>query len=110
MYTPYEHYKFYTSGDMYRSLTRSADNLGGNYTEVIESQTQKSQKAEEIKANIPKRALMLEKASSDISSLPQLPSILWKEIAEYEGGITSSLLGQEESSSTSDLGSWCNIL
>ena len=47
-----------------------------------------------IKDNIPKRALMLEKASDDILSLPKLPSVLWKEIAEYEGGVEDFLLGQ----------------
>ena len=110
MYTPYDPYKFYNSGDMHRSLTQGVNDLGANYTEVTESQAKKQQKAKEIKANIPKRSLMLEKVSSDILILPLLPSVLWKEIAEYEGGVESSLLGQEENSSTNGVCSWCNIL
>ena len=76
----------------------------------IKSQTNEQLKAKEIKANIPKRALMLEKASDDIISLPQLPTELWKIIAEYEGGVESSLLGQMQDSSASGFLSWCNIL
>jgi len=67
-------------------------------------------KAEEIKANIPKRALMIEKASNDILLLPQLPPVLRREIAEYEGGVESLLLGEAENSNENDSGVLCCML
>ena len=101
MCTPYEPYKLYATGYWYGSS-------GTNYTADIESQTEKQQIVKEIRTNIPKRALMLEKASSDISSLPQLLPVLRKETVEYKGGIELSLLGHE--STTSGFWSWCKIL
>ena len=67
------------------------------------------QKAQELKANIPKKALMLQKASDDILSLPQLPPELWKEIAEYECGVEPSLLGSTQDTNESYCSSWCSI-
>ncbi len=78
---------------------------GSSHTYDIESQ---NKKLEEMEANIPKRALMLQKASDDILTLPQLPSALWKEIAEYEGGVESSVLGENTTNTSS--WSWCTIL
>lgn len=62
-----------------------------------------------MEANIPKRALMLEKFfDNNLSHLPHLPSELWNIIAEYEGGVESSVLGDIVTSTSS--WSWCSIL
>jgi hypothetical protein len=62
---------------------------GSSCTIDIESQTKKLQKRKEIEANIPKRALMLEKMFADSSHIPRLPYDLWLIIDEYEGGVES---------------------
>jgi hypothetical protein len=81
------------------------------YRAVREVNKAEAKKQKEMEANIPKRALMLEKVSSDTFSLPQLPSVLWKEIAEYEGGVESALLGEEQTNNGSWCPwSWCSIL
>ena len=61
-----------------------------------------------MEANIPKRALMLEKFfDNHLPHLPHLPSELWNIIAEYEGGVESSVLGDNVTSTIS--WSWCSI-
>ncbi len=83
---------------------------GSSYTIDVESQTNKLQKRKkEMEANIPKRALMLEKFfDNNLPHLPHLPSELWNIIAEYEGGVESSVLGDNVTSTSS--WSWCSIL
>ena len=82
---------------------------GSSCTIDIESQTKKLQKRQEKEANIPKRALMLEKFfDNNLPHLPHLPSELWNIIAEYEGGVESSVLGDNITNTSS--WSWCNIL
>ena len=84
---------------------------GSSCTIDIESQTKKLQKRKEIEANIPKRALMLEKMFDDSSHIPRLPYYLWLIIAQYEGGVESSLLGDNNDSvQDSSVWSWCTIL
>ena len=53
---------------------------------------------------------MIEKASNDILLLPQLPPVLWREIAKYEGGVESLLLGEAENSNENDSGVLCCML
>ncbi len=82
---------------------------GSSYSVNVESQTKKLQKRQEMEANIPKRALMLEKFFDDnLPHLTHLPSGLWNIIAEYEGGVESSVLGDNITSTGSWF--WCNIL
>jgi hypothetical protein len=43
-----------------------------------------------------------------LSHLPKLPLELWNIVAEYEGGVESSVLGDNNTNTSS--WSWCNIL
>ena len=55
---------------------------------------------EEINSNIPIRARVLKELfdnNSQLSYLPELPFQLWCIISEYEGGVESSLLGEDSS-------------
>lgn len=79
------------------------------YRATIEANEEKTKEQKERKDNIPKRAQMLETASDDIVTLSQLPYVLCKEIAEYEGGVESSLLGEEQTNNNS-FWSWCSVL
>jgi hypothetical protein len=75
---------------------------GSSYSVNVESQTKKLQKRQEKEANIPKRALMLEKFFDDnLPHLPHLPSGLWNIIAEYEGRVESSVLGDNITNTSS---------
>jgi hypothetical protein len=76
----------------------------------VERRIEVAKKEEEMKNNIPKRALMIKKVSDDIPALPQLPEALWREIAEYEGGVESSLLGKANNNNENDSWICCNIL
>jgi hypothetical protein len=81
---------------------------GGGYNSDSSNgaSNRKAQKEKEIKANIPARALMLEELFYSELYLPQLPSAICSIIAEYEGGVESSVLGDNVASTWS----WCNIL
>lgn len=58
-----------------------------------------------MKANIPKRPLMLEKFFDN--NLLHLPYELWNITAEYKGGVESSVLGNNVTNTSS--WSWYNI-
>lgn len=49
-------------------------------------------KYKDLKSNIIERAIRLEKFSNQDSALPEFLSGIWLIIAEYEGGIESSML------------------
>lgn len=73
--------------------------------------SKKAQKEKEMKANIPARTSMLKKLFDEdisLSHLPKLPLELWNIVAEYEGGVESSVLGDNTTNTSS--WSWCNIL
>jgi hypothetical protein len=106
----YYEYKYgrYGYSHMYQYSGYSS---GSSSTIDVESQTKKLQKRKEMEANIPKRALMLEKFfDNNLSHLPHLPSELWNIIAEYEGGVESSVLGDIVTSTSTSSWSWCSIL
>ena len=65
------------------------------------------ERLKEMTENIPKRALMLERIFDTILSLPKLPTALYMEIAEYEGGVESSVLLGNENENTDTC---CTIL
>lgn len=70
-----------------------------------------AQKEKEMKANIPARTSMLKELFDNdhsLSHLPKLPLELWNIVAEYEGGVESSVLGDNVTSTSS--WSWCSIL
>ena len=104
-------YYGYKYGERYRYtyMDYGGYSSGSSYSVNVESQTKKLQKRKEMEANIPKRALMLEKFFDDnLPHLPHLPSGLWNIIADYEGGVESSVLGDNVTSTAS--WSWCSIL
>ncbi len=84
----------------------------GNYYPSTNSvSSKKAQKEKEMKANIPARTSMLKKLFDEdisLSHLPKLPLELWNIVAEYEGGVESSVLGDNTTNTSS--WSWCNIL
>jgi|JI10StandDraft_1071094.scaffolds.fasta_scaffold871903_1 hypothetical protein len=110
----YYEYKYsrYGYGHIYNRYEYSEYSLRSSCTIDIESQTKKLQKRKEMEANIPKRALMLEKLfDNDLPYLPHLPYELWFIVAEYEGGVESSLLGNDDNNvQDHNICSWCNIL
>jgi len=83
-----------------------------DYYMVMERQFRdESKKAKEMKANISTRTLMLKKLFEEdisLSHLPHLSSKLWNIIAEYEGGVESSVLGDNITNASS--WSCCHIL
>ena len=92
----------------YRYMDYGGYSSGSSYNVDVESQTKKLQK-KAMEANIPKRALMLEKFfDNNLPHLPHLPFEFWNIIAEYEGGVESSVLGDNVTSTGS--WSWCSIL
>ena len=95
--------------DGYSSTYGGYYRLESSYSVNIEPQTKKLQKRQEMEANIPKRALMLEKFFDDhLPHLAHLSSGLWNIIAEYEGGVESSVLGDNITNTSS--WSCCHIL
>lgn len=91
-----------------RTYGYNSNASGSSHTYDIESQ---NKKLEEMEANIPKRALMLKKLFDEdisLSHLPKLPLELWNIVAEYEGGVESSVLGDNNTNTSS--WSWCNML
>jgi len=80
-------------------------NYGNSEIDIQVQMNKELKKLKEMETNIPKRALMLEKTSDDIPFLPLLPSALWLEIAKYEGGVESSILGQVKDNNDG----WCVI-
>lgn len=88
---------------------RKADHQN-QQSSAIDKKSEEAKTVAEIKANIPTRTLMLEKILNDILLLPQLLSVLWKEIAEYEGSVKSSLLGEASNSNNNDSWVSCCIL
>lgn len=105
----YGYSRFYSNSESRLPFTHVYRSEGAG---DVERRIDASKKAKEMKDNISKRALMIQKVSDDIIFLPQLPLVLWKEIAEYEGGVESSLLGKANNNNEND--SWtccgCNIL
>jgi hypothetical protein len=100
----YETYKYRLNQDF--ESTYGEYSSGSSYSIDAESQVKKIQKRKEMESNIPKRALMLEKLfDGNLPHLPHLPSEFWNIIAEYEGGVESSLLGDNVTSTS--LWSWC---
>jgi len=68
-------------------------------------------KYKDLKSNIIERAIRLEKFSNQDLTLPEFPSGIWLIIAEYEGGIESSLLGKIDDNVQNNASySWCEIL
>ena len=104
-------YRYYYTESGYIDLDSGGYNSGYYYLPDNSIFIQKAQKEKEMKANIPARTSMLNKLFDEDSSLvhlPNLPLELWNIVAEYEGGVESSLLADD----TTNTSSWscCNIL
>jgi hypothetical protein len=94
----------------YRDM-ESGGYSGNYYSSTNSVSSKKAQKEKEMKANIPTRTSMLKKLFDEdisLSHLPKLPLELWNIVAEYEGGVESSVLGDNNTNTSS--WSWCNIL
>lgn len=96
----------------YHDLEYGSGGYSGNYYPSTNSvSSKKVQKEKEMKANIPARASILNELFYEdisLSHLPKLPLELWNIIAEYEGGVESSVLGENTTNTNS--WSWCNLL
>ena len=83
---------------------------GSYYPSTSNVSSRKAQKDKEMKANIPARTSMLKKLFDEdisLSHLPKLPLELWNIIAEHEGGVESSVLGDNTTNTSS--WSWCSL-
>lgn len=75
---------------------RKTDHNRDYYIVMNRNFREESKKEKEMKANIPARTSMLKKLFDEdisLSHLPKLPLELWNIVAEYEGGVESSVLG-----------------
>jgi len=106
----YMAYRYGYGYGRYRDVESGGDS-GNYYPSTNSVSSKKAQKEKEMKANIPARTSMLKKLFDEdisLSHLPKLPLELWNIVAEYEGGVESSVLGDN----TTNTSSWalCNIL
>ena len=110
----YGGYRGYNGGynGGYRDIESGSGGYSGNYYSSTNSVSSKrAQKEKEMKANIPARTSMLKELFDNdhsLSHLPKLPLELWNIVAEYEGGVESSVLGDNVTSTSS--WSWCSIV
>lgn len=108
----YMAYKYGYGRYRYGYRDMESGGYSGNYYPPTNSvSSKKAQKEKEMKANISARTSMLKKLFDEdisLSHLPKLPLELWNIVAEYEGGVESSVLGDNTTNTSS--WSWCNIL
>jgi len=114
-YNSYRYYRIAKIEDRIDEIERlRKNNHDRDYYIVMERQfREESKKAKEIKANISARTSMLKKLFDEdisLSHLPKLPLELWNIVAEYEGGVESSVLVVGDNNTNTSSWFWCNIL